>query len=113
MGHASQMLVGGAVLLAAAWAIGERPAWPPAPIALACWVYVMIAGSMISYTAYLVLLERTTPALATSYTYVNPVVALLLGVTLGQELVTGFEWVAVAVVLCGVVLLMWPAKKPG
>ena len=107
MGHASQMLVGGAVLLVASWAIGEAPTWPPAPIALACWVYVMIAGSLISYTAYLTLLERTTPALATSYTYVNPVVALLLGVTLGEEMVTRFEWVAVAVVLSGVILLMW------
>jgi drug/metabolite transporter (DMT)-like permease len=113
MGHASQMLVGGAVLMIASWAIGERPTWPPAPIAMVCWVYVMIAGSLISYTSYLVLLERTTPALATSYTYVNPVVALLLGVTLGQELVTGFEWIAVAVVLCGVVLLMWPGRKAG
>jgi drug/metabolite transporter (DMT)-like permease len=113
MGHASQMLVGGAVLMLASWAIGERPTWPPAPIALACWVYVMIAGSLISYTSYLILLERTTPALATSYTYVNPVVALLLGVTLGQELVTGFEWIAVAVVLCGVVLLMWPRRNSG
>ncbi len=112
MGHASQMLVGGAVLLAASRAIGEAPTWPPAPIALACWVYVMIAGSLISYTAYLTLLERTTPALATSYTYVNPVVALLLGVTLGEELVSGFEWMAVAVVLSGVVLLMW-RRAPG
>jgi drug/metabolite transporter (DMT)-like permease len=86
--------------------MGERPVWPPAPLAALCWVYVMIAGSLISYSAYLLLLERTTPALATSYTYVNPVVALVLGVTLGQELVSPFEWLAVAVVLCGVVLLM-------
>jgi drug/metabolite transporter (DMT)-like permease len=110
MGHASQMITGGALLLAASWAIGETPAWPPAPLATLCWIYVAVAGSLISYTSYLILLERTTPALATSYTYVNPVVALLLGVTLGQELVTGFEWIAVAVVLCGVVLLMWPRK---
>ncbi len=110
MGHASQMLTGGALLLAASWTFGETPAWPPAPLATLCWVYVAIAGSLISYTSYLILLERTTPALATSYTYVNPVVALLLGVTLGQELVTRFEWVSVAVVLCGVVLLMWPRK---
>jgi drug/metabolite transporter (DMT)-like permease len=107
MGHASQMLTGGALLLAASWAIGETPAWPPAPVALLCWIYVAIAGSLISYTSYLILLERTTPALATSYTYVNPVVALILGVTLGQEIVTPFEWRAVLVVLCGVVLLMW------
>ena len=34
-------------------------------------------------------------------------VALLLGVTLGEELVTGFEWLAAAIVLCGVGMLMW------
>ncbi len=106
MGHASQMLCGGALLLVASRAIGEAPAWPPAPMALACWLYVAIAGSLIGYTAYLILLERTTPALATSYTYVNPVVALVLGVTLGQETVSRFEWLAVAIVLCGVILLM-------
>ena len=108
MGHASQMLVGGVLLLLASSVIGEKPGWPPAPLALLCWGYVAVAGSLISYSAYLILLERTTPALATSYTYVNPVVALLLGVTLGQELVTGYEWLAVAIVLSGVVLLMWP-----
>jgi drug/metabolite transporter (DMT)-like permease len=108
MGHASQMLIGGALLLLASGAIGETSAWPPAPLAVACWLYVAIAGSLIGYSAYLVLLDRTTPALATSYTYINPVVALILGVTLGQEAVSGFEWLAVIVVLFGVVLLMWP-----
>ncbi len=106
MGHASQMLTGGALLLIVSRAIGEMPTWPPAPLAWACWLYVAIAGSLIGYTAYLILLERTTPALATSYTYVNPVVALILGVTLGQERVSGFEWLAVIIVLGGVVLLM-------
>lgn len=112
MGHASQMLTGGALLLIASRAIGEAPAWPPAPLALLCWVYVAIAGSLIGYSAYLLLLERTTPALATSYTYVNPVVALLLGVTLGQEVVSRFEWLAVMIVLCGVVLLMSRKAEP-
>ena len=111
MGHANQMLTGGALLLLASRAIGETPSWPPAPLALACWMYVAFAGSLIGYSAYLILLERTTPALATSYTYVNPVVALILGVTLGQETVSGFEWLAVSVVLCGVVLLMSPHTK--
>lgn len=106
MGHASQMLVGGALLLVASAIIGEKPSWPPTSLALLCWGYVAIAGSLVSYSAYLILLERTTPALATSYTYVNPVVALLLGVTLGEEIVTRYEWLAVAIVLGGVVLLM-------
>ena len=111
MGHARQMLTGGALLLIASRAIGEAPGWPPAPMALACWMYVAVAGSLIGYTAYLILLERTTPALATSYTYVNPVVALILGVTLGQETVSGFEWLAVTIVLCGVILLMAPQSR--
>jgi len=107
MGHASQMLVGGVMLLVVSWIVGEQPAWPPEPMALASWAYLMVAGSLISYTAYLVLLEKTTPSLAASYTYVNPLVALLLGTMLDGELVSGFEWMAVAVVLAGVVLLMW------
>jgi len=107
MGHASQMLTGGAMLLVAAWLLGEKPAWPPQPIAVASWAYVAFAGSLISYTAYMLLLERTSPSIAVSYTYVNPVVALVLGVTLGGELVTRFEWLSVGIVLSGVVLLMW------
>ena len=107
MGHASQMLTGGVILLIGSWAMGEVPTWPPGMVALASWAYVAVAGSLISYSAYLILLERTTPSLATSYTYVNPVVALILGVTLGEELVTTYEWIACLVVLCGVVLLMW------
>ena len=107
MGHASQMLTGGMILLIASWAVGEVPAWPPQSVAVASWVYLAFAGSLISYSAYMVLLERTTPSLAASYTYVNPIVALLLGVTLGNEIVTSFEWVAVSIVLVGVILLLW------
>jgi drug/metabolite transporter (DMT)-like permease len=107
MGYACQMLTGGCMLLAASWIIGETPTWPPESTAVASWAYLMIAGSLISYTAYMVLLERTTPSLAASYTYVNPVVALTLGVTLNHELVTRYEWSAVVVVLIGVVMLLW------
>jgi drug/metabolite transporter (DMT)-like permease len=107
MGHASQMLTGGAMLLISSRVLGEVPVWPPQPIALASWAYVAFAGSLISYTAYMLLLERTSPSLAVSYTYVNPVVALVLGVSLGGETVTPFEWLSVGIVLLGVVLLMW------
>jgi drug/metabolite transporter (DMT)-like permease len=107
MGHASQMLVGGLLLLIGAWAVGEQPTWPPDPRALASWAYLVVCGSLIGYTAYMLLLERTTPGLASSYTYVNPVVAIVLGLALGDETVSAFEWIAVAVVLLGVVLLMW------
>ena len=107
MGHASQMLTGGLMLLAASWAVGEAPSWPPDRVAVESWIYLAFAGSLISYTAYMLLLERTTPSLAASYTYVNPVVALVLGVQLDKEVVTGFEWTAVSIVLAGVILLLW------
>ena len=54
----------------------------------------------------MVLLSQASPALASSYCFVNPVIAMLLGVTLGGETITGFEWAAAAVVLSGVVLLL-------
>jgi drug/metabolite transporter (DMT)-like permease len=112
MGYACQMLTGGVMLLAASALIGERPSWPPETTAVLSWAYLMVAGSLISYTAYMVLLERTTPSLAASYTYVNPIVALTLGVTLNHELVTRFEWSAVAIVLIGVILLLWRQDRP-
>jgi drug/metabolite transporter (DMT)-like permease len=54
----------------------------------------------------MILLQRTSAATASSYTYVNPVIGLLLGVGLGGEVVSGFEWAAAGVVLAGVVLLL-------
>ncbi len=107
MGHASQMLTGGAMLLIGSWLVGEVPAWPPEPVAVWSWAYLVVAGSLVGYTAYMLLLERTTPTLAASYTYVNPVVALFLGIVLDGEKVSSLEFAAIAAVLLGVVLLMW------
>jgi len=53
----------------------------------------------------MLLLARTTASIAASYSLVNPVVALLLGVTLGRETVSSWEWLATGVVMIGVVLL--------
>lgn len=106
MGYASQMLAGGVFLLVVSALLGEQPAWPPAPRALASWLYLVVAGSLIGFCAYMLLLQRTSAALASSYTFVNPVIGLVLGVTLGGEVVSGLEWGAAAVVLLGVVLLL-------
>ena len=105
-GFASQMLVGGMLLLAASWVVGEQPQLPPDPRALACWLYLVVAGSLIGFCAYMVLLQRTGAALASTYTFVNPVIGLVLGVTLGGEAVSTLEWAAAGVVVAGVVLLL-------
>ena len=106
------MLCGGAVLMVVSLATGEHFAWPPTPQAAAAWVYLVVFGSLIGFSAYLYLLAHAAPALATSYAFVNPVIALLLGVGLAGEVVTGAEWAASGVVLFGVVLILVAARKP-
>jgi drug/metabolite transporter (DMT)-like permease len=106
MGFASEMLCGGAVLMGLALLAGESPVWPPAPVAVGAWLYLVVFGSLIAFNAYMVLLAKASAGLASSYAFVNPVIAMLLGVAIAGETVTGYEWAAVAVVLGGVVLLV-------
>jgi drug/metabolite transporter (DMT)-like permease len=106
MGFASEMLCGGALLLGLSLLAGERPAWPPTPTALVAWAYLVVFGSLVAFNAYMLLLSRASAGLASSYTFVNPVIALMLGVVFGGEKVTGAEWAAVGVILLGVVLLL-------
>jgi drug/metabolite transporter (DMT)-like permease len=106
MGFASEMLCGGVVLMGLAAFGGESMAWPPQPLAAAAWLYLVVFGSLIAFNAYMLLLARASAGLAASYTFVNPVIALALGVTLGGETVSAFEWTAAGVVLVGVVLLL-------
>jgi drug/metabolite transporter (DMT)-like permease len=106
MGFASEMLCGGAALMAASWLRGEHVAAPVPASAVWAWAYLVVFGSLVAFNAYMVLLERASAALASSYTFVNPLIAMLLGVAIAGERVSPFEWAAVAVVLAGVVLLM-------
>ena len=110
-GFASEMLCGGAVLMVASLASGERFAWPPTPVAAGAWVYLVVFGSLIGFSAYLYLLAHASQAVATSYAFVNPVIALLLGVGLAGEVVTRAEWAASGVVLFGVVLILMAPRK--
>jgi drug/metabolite transporter (DMT)-like permease len=106
MGYASQMLCGGAVLMVLSFVTHEKPQWPPAPVAAWAWVFLLVFGSLVAFNAYMVLLSRTTVAVASSYCFVNPIIALLLGVGIGGETVTLQEWLASAIVLSGVALLL-------
>jgi drug/metabolite transporter (DMT)-like permease len=107
VGFASEMICGGVVLMAMSLIAGETwlPSQPPQPLAVAAWLYLVVFGSLIAFSAYMVLLARTSAALASSYTLVNPLLGMLLGIAFGGEVVTGAEWFAAAVLLGGVVLL--------
>ena len=109
-GFASEMLCGGAALMLMSLAAGETAAvtrsWPFRTEALLAWAYLVVFGSLVAFNAYMLLLARAPAGLASSYTFVNPVIAMLLGVWLAGETVTAWEWWAAAVIVAGVVLLM-------
>jgi len=69
------------------------------------------SSGLVAFNAYMLLLARAPAALASSYTFVNPVIAMLLGVAVAGETVTPFEWGAVSVVLAGVLLLLWRRSR--
>ena len=66
------------------------------------WVYLLVFGTLVALNAYLWLLQNTSAALAGSYSFVNPAVALLVGVGMGGERLTG--WVFAALPLVGAAL---------
>ncbi len=117
MGFASEMICGGVVLMAIAAVTGEYPTfaslWPPQPIALAAWSYLVVFGSLIAFNAYMVLLTKTSAAISSSYCFVNPVIAMLLGVMFANEIVSSFEWLAVGITLFGVLLLLAGRRTQG
>ena len=110
-GFASEMICGGLVLLLMSAGSGETPAWPPQPLAAAAWLYLVVFGSLIAFNAYMQLLAHASATVASSYTFVNPVIAMLLGVGVAGESVTAGEWAAVTVVLAGVLLLLWKRAR--
>jgi drug/metabolite transporter (DMT)-like permease len=104
-GFATEMLCGAVALLAMSVLQGESWHWPTEASPWICWSYLVVFGTLIAFSAYMLLLERTSASVAASYSLVNPVVALLLGVIFGREVVTAWEWLAAFVVMGGVVLL--------
>jgi drug/metabolite transporter (DMT)-like permease len=110
MAAATEMLTGGAVLLCAALVRGERMTAMPDAQALGSFVYLVIVGSIVAYSAYTFLLAKVRPALATSYAYVSPVVAVLLGALVAAEHVSPVAVAALALILAGVAIVA--AQRP-
>ncbi len=112
MGSAAQMLMGGAVLIVVCLVQGEP--WPATISDKSLWsmVFLIFFGSIIAYSAYQYLLRTVRPALATSNTFVNPVVAMFLGVWLANEVVDVQEIVALVIIIVGVLLVMPFRAKP-
>jgi len=112
MGFASEMLMGAAVLFVLAMLRGERIIAMPDTSAIIAWLYLAIFGSLIAFSAYMYLLQTVNLTLATSYAYVNPVVAVFLGVLVAGETISNLGLVAIGIILSAVVIISFAQRKP-
>lgn len=112
MNTAAQMLCASVALLVVGFATGEElPAHPSTHATLAL-IYLAVFGSIIAFSAYLYVLKHARPALATSYAYVNPPVAVLFGVMLAGEHVGPYDLAGMAIIVLGVVVITLSRTKP-
>lgn len=106
MGPAAQMLCGGLIAFVISPLRGE--VWPALISDKSWWamVFMVVPGSLMAFTAYHWLLHHVRPMVASSNTFVNPVVAFVVGVWLANEQIHQMEYMALAVILLGVFLVL-------
>jgi len=112
----AQMLAGGVFLTVASAALGEFRDFHPWTVSRGAWLallYLIVAGSIIGFTAYVWLLHHESPTKVGTYAYVNPVVAVLVGYFLGGEALGLRTILGTLLVLISVVVITaTPVKKP-
>lgn len=106
----AQMLSGGVFLLLASALHHEHLASLPPLRPVLALLYLMF-GAIAGFSAYVYLLGKVRPVLATSYAYVNPVIAVALGAALLREKITPLDGLSLLLILAGVALVLF-AKKP-
>lgn len=110
---ALQMLAGGVLLAIEAALFGQWQRFDVHAVsgaALGGMAWLIVFGSLFAYSAYLYTMHAATTALASTYAYVNPIVAVGIGMLLFHERFTPLEAVAGVVILAGVALMMVPAR---
>lgn len=103
-----QMLSGGAVLLLASVLKGEWSSFDVTEVSSNSWLavgYLVVFGSLIGFTAYSWLLKNAQPSMVSTYAYVNPVIAVILGWLIAGETLTGQMMIGAGLVVASVVLI--------
>lgn len=103
-----QMITGSMALVVVAAVTGEFRHFDPASVSVASligWAYLVTFGALAGFTAYIYLLRETTPAKATTYAYVNPVVAVLLGWAVAGEAISLRTIIAAAIIVASVAII--------
>lgn len=111
---AMQMLTGAVWMAGAALLHGEHRTLDIAQISgvsVAAWAYLIVFGSLVGFSAYIYVLRHASPALASTYAYVNPVVAVILGWAVAGEPLTARTIVAASMIVGAVILISWPRRR--
>jgi len=115
MSSGIQMLAGGVLLLLAAALLGEFRGFQVQAVSRGAWLalaYLIVAGSIVGFTAYVWLIHHESPTKVGTYAYVNPVVAVLVGYFLGGEGIGARTLVGTLLVLVSVVVITTTPKRP-
>lgn len=115
MGAAIEMLAGGLVLTLLGVGTGEGAHVDLAAVTLRSWLsfgFLVVFGSIVAYSAYVWLLQVTRPELVATYAFVNPVVAVLLGIALAGETLSKTTLAAAALIVAAVAIIVTAPKVP-
>lgn len=113
LGTGMEMMLGGSFLLIISLIAGEWQRFDPAGVSLRsalALAYLISFGSILAFSTYIWLIRVTTPARATSYAYVNPIIAVLLGWALADEVMNG-RMVIATIIIVGAVVLITTQKE--
>ena len=114
MSSAAQMFAGGVFLTIVAALLGEFRGFHPAAVSAKAWyalAYLIVAGSIVGFTAYVWLLHHESPTKVGTYAYVNPIVAVLVGYFLGGEAIGARTIAGTLLVLVSVVVITTDPKR--
>lgn len=110
-----EMITGGAMQLGAGILFGEAAHFhlsQMTALSLGSWAYLTLIGSLVGFTSYIWVLQKSTPALASTYAFVNPVIAVFLGWLLAGEVLTPSLFVAAGFIVAAVVLITLAPRMP-
>ena len=113
MSSAAQMFAGGILLTITAALLGEFRGFHPGAVSTKAWLalaYLIVAGSIVGFTAYVWLIHHESPTKVSTYAYVNPVVAVLVGYFLGGEAIGARTIAGTLLVLVSVVVITTTPK---
>lgn len=112
-----QMLCGGALLMSGGLLRGEAQSFDPQRmtwLSIGSWIYLVLIGAIVGFTAYIWLLRHCEPAKVATYAYVNPIVAVLLGTAFAGEKLSARTFIAAGLIIGSVALVItadqWKAR---